>query len=290
MSIHPLAVVDPDAEIDADVTIGPFCVVKGKVRLEAGVELRNHATVYGRATIGAGTVLFPHCVVGSDPQDLKFRGEDSEVTIGKRCRIHEFVTISKGTATGGMKTVVGDDCLLMAGAHIAHDCRLAESIVVGNNAQLAGHITVARKAIISGMVGIHHFVTIGELAFVGAMSGVRTDVPPFVIVEGYPAEPRSVNVVGMRRDGHGDEAIRAAKDAFRALFHDRAQPRTEAVARLRQTASAAPGSPLLRLCDWVSQQLDVSVKGRLQEAFRGQHGGTSNGHPAKADAAAPVQG
>ena len=290
MPIHPLAVVDSQAEIHPEASIGPFCMVTGKVRLEAGVELRNHATVYGRTTIGEGSILFPHCVVGSDPQDLKFRGEDSEVRVGKRCKIHEFVTISKGTASGGMKTVVGDDCLLMAGAHIAHDCQLAEHIVIGNNAQLAGHITVARKAIISGMVGIHHFVSIGELGFVGAMSGVRTDVPPFIIVEGYPAEARSVNIVGMRRDGHSDDAIRAVKDAFRVLFHDRAQPRAEAVARLRLTPAATPGSPVARLCDWVAQQLEVSVKGRLQEAFRDNHGGSGNGHPVKADAAAPAQG
>lgn len=282
MPIHPLAVVDSAAEIHPEATIGPFCVVQGTVTLGAGVELRNHATVYGRATIGEGTILFPHCVVGSDPQDLKFRGEDSEVIVGRRCRIHEYVTISKGTASGGMKTVVGDDCLLMAGSHIAHDCQLGDAIVIGNNAQLAGHIKVARKAIVSGMVGIHHFVSIGELAFVGAMSGVRTDVPPFVIVEGYPAEPRSVNVVGLRRDGFDDIAIRAVKDAFRVLFHDRGATRGEALARLRADPATTPGSPVARLCDWVAQQLEVSVKGRVQEAFRHQPHPT----PAPADAAA----
>lgn len=268
MPIHALAVVDPQADIHPDAVIGPFCVVQGAVRLAAGVELKNHATVYGRTTIGEGTIIFPHAVIGSDPQDLKFRGEDSEVIIGKRCRIHEYVTISKGTAGGGMKTVVGDECLVMAGAHLAHDCILSNNVVIGNNTQLAGHIQVARKAIISGMVGVHHFATIGELAFVGAMSGVRTDIPPYLIAEGQPAEPRTVNVIGLRRDGFDDETIRGLKDAFRILFHDRSTPKAEALAKLRAETVLPVDSPVHRLCDWVERQLEVSVKGRIQEAFR----------------------
>jgi len=267
MAIHPLAVVDPQAEVHPTATIGPFCVVQGPVRLDEGVELKNHATVYGRSHIGAGTVLYPHCVVGSDPQDLKFRGEDSETTVGKRCRIHEFVTISKGTAGGGMVTSVGDDCLLMAGAHIAHDCHLGDGIVIGNNSQLAGHIVVGNRAIVSGMVGIHHFATIGELSFVGAMSGVRNDVPPFCIVEGYPAEARTLNVVGLRRAGFTDVEIRSLKDCFRILFHDKDRPRREALAELDALTLSGPAQ---RLRDWVAEQLDTSVKGRLQEAFRGK--------------------
>jgi len=268
MPIHALAVVDPLANIHPDAVIGPFCMVQGAVTLAAGVELKNHATVYGRTTIGEGTIVFPHAVVGSDPQDLKFRGEDSEVIIGKNARIHEYVTVSKGTAGGGMKTVIGDECLIMTGAHIAHDCILHNNVVIGNNSQLAGHIEVGRKAIVSGMVGLHHFVSIGELGFVGAMSGVRTDVPPYVIVEGQPAEPRAVNVIGLRRDGFDDETIRAIKDAFRILFHDRATPKVEGLARLRAETTLAADSPVHRLCDWVERQLEVSVKGRIQEAFR----------------------
>lgn len=269
MAIHSLAVVDPRAEVHSEATIGPFCVVEGPVRIEAGVELRNHATVYGKTTIGAGTILFPHCVVGSDPQDLKFRGEDSETRIGQRCRVHEYVTVSKGTAGGGMITEVGDDCLLMAGAHVAHDCRVGHHVVIGNNSQLAGHIIIGNRAIISGMVGIHHFASIGELAFVGAMSGVRNDVPPFCIVEGYPAEPRTINVVGLRRAGYDDEQIRALKDAFRILFHDKDRPRREALAELAEAELPAE-SPAAILRDWVAKQLDMSVKGRVQEAFRGK--------------------
>jgi UDP-N-acetylglucosamine acyltransferase len=269
MAIHPLAVVDPKAEIHPDAAIGPFCCIKGPVKIAAGVELHNNVTVMGRTTIGPGTKLFPNCVVGSDPQDLKYRGEDSETIVGSNSRIHEFVTISKGTAGGGMRTAIGNNCLIMAYAHIAHDCILSDHVVIGNNSQLAGHITIARKAIVSGMVGIHHFVSIGELSFVGAMSGVRTDVPPFVIVDGHPAEPRNVNIVGLRRDGMKDHEVRALKDAFRILFHDRkSQTLSEALAQAKETLPADSESPAQRLCAWLAEHLELSLKGRRLEAAR----------------------
>lgn len=268
MAIHPLAAVDPAAEVHEEAVVGPFCYVGANVRLAEGVELRNHATVYGRTTIGAGTVLFPGAVVGGDPQDRKFRGEDSEVVVGRNCRIHECATINKGTAGGGMRTVVGDDCLIMAYSHIAHDCHLGDQVVLGNNAQLAGHVRIGRKAVISGMAGVHHFVTIGDLSFVGAMSGVRCDVPPYIMVEGRPAEPRQVNIVGLRRDDWSDEDIRAVKDAFRSLFHDRnGRPLRDALIDVRG-GPLSGHLPVLHLCSWLDDQLEHSVKGRLQEAFR----------------------
>lgn len=268
MPIHPLAVVDPLAEIHPEATIGPFCVVKGKVQIAAGVELRNHATVYGRASIGAGSILFPGCVVGSDPQDLKFKGEDSEVVVGERVRIHECATISKGTLGGGMRTVVGDDSLIMAYAHLGHDCILAERVVVANNAQLSGHVRVGRKAVVSGMVGVHHFVTIGELAFIGAMSAVRVDVPPYLMVNGHPAEPFTVNVVGMERDGHSKEVVRAMRELYRELYHDRDEPLAEILARVKDEYAAIPDSPMAKLVAWAQTHLETSIKGRVQEAHR----------------------
>lgn len=268
MAIHQLAVVDPSAEVHADATVGPFCVVGANVVLEAGVELRNHATVYGRCTVGEGTIIFPGAVVGGDPQDLKYKGEDSSVVIGKHCRIHECATINKGTAGGGMVTRLGDGCLIMAYAHLAHDCLLDDHVIVGNNSQLAGHCKVGRKAIVSGMVGLHHFVTVGELAFVGAMSGVRYDVPPYCTVEGYPAEPRSVNLVGLRRDSWEDADIQATKDAFRILYRAReTRPLSESIDILR-SSDVADRQPVKRLCEWVTNHLNDSVKGRALEATR----------------------
>ncbi|MBA2480790.1 MAG: acyl-ACP--UDP-N-acetylglucosamine O-acyltransferase [Planctomycetes bacterium] len=281
MAIHPLAVVDSQATVHPDATIGPFCCVQGHVTIGQGAELRNHVTVYGRSTIGARTILFPGCVIGSDPQDLKFRGEDSETVIGSDCRIHEFVTVSKGTAGGGMKTIIGDATLVMAYAHIAHDCILADHVVIGNNSQLAGHVKVGRKAVISGMIGVHHFASIGELSFVGAMSGVRFDIPPFMIAEGNPAEPRNINQVGMRRDGWSEEHIRAVKDAFRVLYHDRGNKAlSQAVADFRATMPTDATHPVNRLVTWISDHLETSVRGRVQEATRQPAAGLRTSLPA----------
>ncbi len=268
MSIHELAVVDPQAEVDPEAVIGPFCVVGAGVRLAAGVELRNHVTVYGRTTIGSETICFPGSVIGSDPQDLKYRGEDSEVVIGQRCRIHECVTVSKGTVGGGMQTLIGDQCLIMAYAHIAHDCRLDGDNVIGNNSQLAGHVLVGRRAVVCGMVGVHHFVTIGENAFVAAMGGVRRDVPPFVIAEGYPAEPRNVNLVGLRRAGWPEEDVTAVRQAFK-LFYKRRDGKTTATL-LEEIKDEPIGSnhAVQRFCEWIRQHLEQNVKGRVQESCR----------------------
>ena len=163
MAVHPLAVVDPKATLADDAVVGPFCVVGPEVTLAAGVELTNHVTVTGKTTIGEQTRVFPGAVVGGDPQDLKFHGENSEVRIGARCRIHECATINKGTAGGGMITEIGDDVLIMAYAHVAHDCRLGDQVVLGNQSQLAGHVVIERRAVVSGMVGVHHFVTVARL-------------------------------------------------------------------------------------------------------------------------------
>ncbi len=268
MAIHPTAVVDPKAEIHPSVTVGPFCVIHAGVTLAEDVVLHNNVTIFGKSRIGPGTKIYPFAVVGSDPQDLKFKGEDSEVIIGAHNKIHEYVTISKGTAGGGMKTEIGDNCLIMAYAHIAHDCILNNGIVIGNAVQLAGHVRIGRKAIVSGMAGIHHFVSIGELAFVAAMSAVKKDVPPYTMMEGNPAEVRSLNVVGLRRDGWADDVLDATKEAFRIMYHNKDG---KALSESVETVSAmdiAKLEPVSRLCDWLRNMLDGSIKGRLQESAR----------------------
>ncbi len=274
MAIHPLAVVDPAADVHPDAIIGPFCVVQGKARIAAGAELRNHVSVYGRTTIGEGSILFPGCVVGSDPQDLKFRGEDSETIIGREVRIHECATISKGTASGGMKTSIADQTLVMAYAHVGHDCHIGPNVVIANNAQIAGHVIIGRKAIIGGMVGIHHFASIGELTIVSGMAGVRFDLPPYMMAEGNPAEPRNINVVGCRRDGMSDETIRHLRDAFKILYFDRDKngtPMQEALIKARALHAdqgGDPTTPVARLIAWQQEHLEMSIKGRIQEAHR----------------------
>jgi UDP-N-acetylglucosamine acyltransferase len=266
MSVHQLSVVDPQAHIDPTATIGPFCMVGPEAKIGPEVELVSHVTVIGDTTIGRGTKCFPGSVLGGDPQDLKFHGEASRVTIGERCRIHECATVNKGTAGGGMLTSIDDETLIMAYAHVAHDCHIGKNCVIGNNSQLAGHCKIADRVIISGLVGMHHFVTVGEMGFVAAMSGVRHDAPPFCIVEGYPAEARSVNVVGLRRAGWTDEEISAMRAAFRHLFHHKTLSRAEALAELRENDDLTPG--VTQLCDWLENHLNNTVKGRVQEAQR----------------------
>lgn len=269
MPIHPLAVVDPKAEIHPEAVIGPFCYVSGAVAIGARTELRSHACIYGRARIGEDCIVFPGAVIGSDPQDLKFKGEDSDVVIGARCRIHECVTVSKGTASGGMSTTIGDDVLVMAYAHVAHDCHVADGVVIANNAQLAGHCRIGRKSVIGGMVGMHHFVTVGELAIVSGMAGVRFDVPPFIMAEGNPAEPRNINIIGLRRDGWSEPDIEDLRVAFRELYHDREKKSLrEALEEVRDTFEAKPASPVHRLCDWLQAFLENNIRGRVQEKSR----------------------
>lgn len=268
MPIHPLAVVDAAAVIDPSATIGPFAMVGAGVTIGKNVEIRSHAVIHGRSSIDAESIIFSGAVIGTDPQDLKFRGEDSEVLIGRRCRIHEYATISKGTAGGGMKTVVGDETLVMAYAHIAHDCILDGQNVVGNASQLAGHVRLERKAIVSGMTGVHHFVTVGEYAFVGGMSGVRIDVPPFLMAEGNPAKPINVNVVGLRRANFTEEEVEGLRESFRQLFKDRAgTPLAEVLGKIR-SSSIHDVSCVQRLCDWLEHQANNSHKGRMQESSR----------------------
>lgn len=271
MAIHPLAVVDSAADVHPDATVGPFCVVQGKARILAGAELRNHVTVYGRTTIGEGSILFPGCVVGSDPQDLKYHGEDSETIVGREVRIHECVTVSKGTASGGMKTSIADHTLVMAYAHVGHDCHIGERVVIANNAQIAGHVVVGRKAIIGGMVGIHHFATIGELTIVSGMAGVRFDLPPYMMAEGTPAEPRNVNIIGCRRDGMSEEDIRLLRDVFKILYFDREKngtPLKECLVKAHDIVGADLTTPAAKLVTWQQEHLENNVKGRIQEAHR----------------------
>ncbi len=268
MAIHPTAIVDSKADIHPDPEIGPFCVTHDQVKIEADVQLHNNVTVMGKTVIGKGTKVFPYAVVGSDPQDLKYKGENSEVIIGENNSIHEYVTISKGTAGGGMKTVIGNGCLLMAYAHVAHDCILNDNIVIGNTVQLAGHVHIGRKAIVSGLAGIHHFVSIGELAFVAGMSAVKKDVPPYMMMEGNPAEVRGLNVVGLRRDGWNDDELDAVKEAFRIMYHNKdGKALSESVEHVAGL-EIANVKPVSRLCDWLRTMLDGSIKGRMQEAAR----------------------
>lgn len=217
-NIHPSAIVDPKARIADTATIGPFCVVGPDVELAENVELVSHVAVAGRTSVGEGTRIFPFASIGHQPQDLKFKGEPSTLSIGKNCQIREHVTMNPGTEGGGMVTKVGDNCLFMASAHVAHDCVLGNNVIMANNATLAGHVTVGEFAFLGGLSAVHQFVRIGKHAMIGGMSGVEADVIPFGIVIGNRAHLNGLNIVGLKRRGFSREDIHTLRNAYRLLF------------------------------------------------------------------------
>ncbi len=218
MGIHKMAIVHPNAKLDEGVEVEPFCVIRADVRIGKNTKICSHAYIEGNTYIGEDCFIGMGAVVGTAPQDLKYKGENTEVRIGDRTRIKEFVTINRGTVSSG-KTVIGNDCLLMAYVHIAHDCRVGNNVILANAATLAGHVEVQDKAIIGGLTPISQFIKIGNLAYVGGSSGVDKDVPPFCKVAGaHPVLLYGINVVGLRRNGYSSDAIRELKKAYRILW------------------------------------------------------------------------
>jgi UDP-N-acetylglucosamine acyltransferase len=218
--IHGSAVVDPSAVIDPSVVIGPCCVIGPNVCIGAHTVLINHVTVQCNTTIGSGNTFYPFSVMGSDPQDKKFAGESTTLEIGNNNEIREHVTVHRGTGNGGGKTIVGDGNLLMVGCHVAHDCMLGNEIILANQVMLAGHVEVDDAAAIGGGTGVNQFSAIGRCSYVGGLARITKDVPPYMIVEGTPAEVRAVNVVAMSRRGYSEQHIDAMKEAFRRLFRE----------------------------------------------------------------------
>jgi len=218
--IHKTAIVDKNATIGADVTIGPFCVVGPGVILGDGVVLKSHVVVDGHTSVGAGTQIYPFASIGLPPQDLKYKGEESRLSIGRNNVIREYVTMNPGTEGGGMETRVGDNGLYMIGAHIAHDCNVGNSVIMVNNATLAGHVVVGDFAVIGGLAAVHQFVRIGAHAMIGGLSGVEQDVIPFGTVVGERASLSGLNIVGMKRRGFERDMIHGLRSAFKSLFDE----------------------------------------------------------------------
>jgi len=217
-NIHPTAVIDPKARISESAIIGPFCVVGPEVEVGESVELVSHVVVAGRTTVGSGTRIFPFASIGHRPQDLKYKGEPSTLEIGSNNQIREHVTMNPGTEGGGMVTRVGNDCLFMASAHVAHDCILGDHVIMANNATLAGHVTVGEYAFLGGLSAVHQFVRIGKHAMIGGMSGVEADVIPFGMVIGNRAYLNGLNIVGLKRRGFSRDEVHTLRNAYRLLF------------------------------------------------------------------------
>ena len=216
--IHPTAIIADSAKIGIGVHIGPYCVVGEKVTLGDRVRLHSHVVIEGRTFLGNNAQVFPFASIGQPPQDLKFHGEDSELIIGERTVIREHATLSPGTEGGGMKTVVGNDCLIMIGCHIAHDCIVGNRVIMSNNATLAGHVAVGDFAILGGLSAVHQFVRIGNNAMIGGMSGVEHDVIPYGLVRGERASLQGLNLTGMERRGIDRKDMVRVRKAFTDIF------------------------------------------------------------------------
>lgn len=218
--IHPSSVIEDGARIGADVVVGPFCHVGPEVVLGDGVELKSHVAVAGLTDIGAGTKIYPFASVGHAPQDLKYHGEKSRLIIGKNVTIREQATLNPGTEGGGMLTSIGDNCLIMACAHVGHDCHVGNNVILVNNATLGGHVTVGDHAILGGVSAVHQWVRIGAHAMLGGLSGLENDLIPYGSALGDRARLGGLNLVGLKRRGFDREVIHKLRAAYRMLFSD----------------------------------------------------------------------
>ena len=237
--VHPTAIVDARAEIDGDVQIGPYCVIGAGVRIGKGCRVHSHAVITGRTTLGEGNVVFPFASIGDTPQDLKYKGEPSELLIGNHNTIREYVSLNPGTTGGGMVTRVGDQNLLMMQCHIAHDCLLGDRNVVANGATLGGHVVIEDFVIVGGLVGIHQFVRIGTGAIVGAGSMVSKDVPPYCNATGDRAKLHGLNLEGLKRRGFDKTVIALLRKAYRIVFQS-ALRTEDALKKIREELPAIP--------------------------------------------------
>lgn len=227
--IHPSSVIEPGAVIGAGCEVGPFCVIGAEVVLHDRVVVKSHAVVTGRTEIGSETVIFPFATVGEVPQDLKYKGEKSRLVVGQRCRIREGATLNLGTEGGGGVTRVGDDVLIMTGAHVGHDAQIGNRVILVNHVAIAGHCVLGDDVIVGGLSGVHQFVRIGQGAIIGAVTMVTNDVIPYGLVQAPRGELDGLNLVGLKRRGVERGEITALRAAYQMLaqgegtFLDRAR-------------------------------------------------------------------
>jgi len=229
--VHETAVVAESARLAEGVEVGPYAVVGDGVALGAGTVVGAHAQIAGPATIGEGNRIFPHAVLGFEPQDLKYKGEETRLVIGARNVFREFSTVHRGTVTGRGETLVGDDNYFMAYSHIAHDCRIGSRTVFANYVGLAGHVDVGDGAVLGAFVGAHQFVRVGRFAFIGAYSQLRQDVLPFCRTDGMDAKTYGLNRIGLTRSGFSRERLQALERAYRLLIKSKLNT-TQALERI----------------------------------------------------------
>jgi len=267
VKISPLSVVQPGAELDADVEIGPFCLVGPHVKIGSGTVLRSHVSITGHTTIGCDNQIFANCVIGEEPQDISYQGAPTRVLIGDRNTFREGVTVHRGAEKEDHITTIGNGCYFMATSHVAHNCKLGDGIIVGNATMFGGHVHIHDHAVISGNCVVHHFCTIGTMSFIGGASRVTRDVPPYLLGVGCDDfQISSVNLVGIQRRGVEKSTIQLLRRAHRLMFRE-----FKSVEAAREIFVAALGVTLPKelehLLGFVADQ-DLGKNGRARERSR----------------------
>lgn len=262
-NIHPTAIVEPTAQLSDTCKIGPYCYIGGSVKIGDATELGQGCHITGKTTIGKNNNIYPYCCIGTPPQDVSYKNEIFSVQIGDSNTMREFCTVNMGTTKEQCLTVIGNGNFFMAYVHIGHDCVVGNHTVLINNVGLSGHTHVEDHAIVSGLTGVHHFVTIGKYAFIGGMSRIIHDAPPFMMVEGNPSKVHRVNIVGLQRHGFTAESIDALKAAHRILYRSKLT-RTEGFQLLE---NSNPSPDVRYLLEFLRRQMN-GRQGRQREIVR----------------------
>lgn len=236
--IHPTAIIGDNVEIGENVEIGPYAIIEDNVKIGNGCQIKSYANILPYTKIGDNSRIFQHSVIGEIPQDLKFGGEKTETIIGKNTTIREFVTINRGTKDR-QRTVIGDDCLLMAYVHVAHDCLVGDNVILANAATLAGHVTVEDWAILGGLFAVHQFVRIGRHSFCGGHFRTTKDIPPYILAADEPIKYKGLNVVGLRRRGFSPEARKKIKRAYKLIYRSKYNV-SDAVEKIKKEFERTP--------------------------------------------------
>ncbi|MBA1337436.1 MAG: UDP-N-acetylglucosamine acyltransferase [Pelagibacterales bacterium] len=216
--IHKTCIIDKKANIGKNVTIGPYTIIGPNVEISENCIIHSHVNISGNTSIGSGTKIFPFASIGTDPQDLKFKGEENKLIIGINNTIREYVTINPGTEDGGGITIIGNNCLFMISSHVAHDCKVGNNVVIANNVPLGGHVTVEDSVIIGGNSAVQQFTRIGRLAMVGGMTGVLKDIIPFGLSFGNRNYLKGLNLIGLRRNKYDNKTILELSQAYKKIF------------------------------------------------------------------------
>ncbi len=260
--IHPQAAVGENAQIGENVTVGPFAVVEDGAVVGDGCQIAAHAHITQWARLGKDVRVFTGAVIGSNPQDLKFEGEETTMDVGDRTVIREYATLNRGTHESGSSSV-GEDCLLMAYTHVAHDCHLGNRVIMANSVNMAGHVTIEDWVIIGGMVPIHQFVRLGQHSFIGGGWRVPQDVPPYALVAGEPIDYRGVNSVGLRRRGFSNATINSIKHAYRIIYRSKLNV-TQAITQIKDEMEMT--DEIQTIVNFIENDSDRGIVGRAKKA------------------------